>query len=193
MLPISPPPPLSPVMASRKGQALIFIRDYLARDIGSPSYGEIAAGIAVSRQHAKRLVRRLVADGRIVRETGAKRGITMAAQVDRAIAELQALGWQVNPSMRTAAQSDGEGDAGVTRNTLTLVPELDHDPVLGTLTGAAAARAWAAQNGRGTHESERPGHDVDTDAGFATDDDSRGEGHAHDRRARARAGRSRAS
>ena len=84
---------LTPTSCSRKLLALEFIRAYRARFSTSPSIGEIAADQGISASAAKKLVRRLEADGKIIRARGVQRGIVLPGEVDQAKALLVRTGW----------------------------------------------------------------------------------------------------
>ncbi|WP_164521255.1 MarR family transcriptional regulator [Sphingomonas sp. ABOLF] len=91
-------------MVSRKGLTMQFIRRYLRENGFSPSYGEIARALGTDdATAARRIVARLVADGLLEREPGARRGIRLAVQPEtpemsraRAIELLRADGFIVN-------------------------------------------------------------------------------------------------
>jgi len=90
------PLPLSPAMASRKAQALAFVTTYLADWQYGPSYAEIGAGLGVSRERARQLVRALVRDGKLLPPNGKRRGLRLPDTIDRAVMELRAAGWHVD-------------------------------------------------------------------------------------------------
>ncbi|HEY0116271.1 MAG TPA: hypothetical protein VGB54_11155 [Allosphingosinicella sp.] len=118
---------LKPTMASRKLQALDFIKRYFAAYGDSPSLAEIGAELGVSRQHASDLVHQLAVDQMIRHVAGKRRGIRLIDRKEE-ISEADALvilarqGWIVN-------------DAGLTKSGLPMLPELDHDPGSGSGTG----------------------------------------------------------
>jgi len=89
------PPRLMPAMASRKLLVLAFVREYIARWQGSPSYGEIAAGVGISRSRAKQLVDSLVRQRKLLRRPGT-RGITLPARERDTIRALREHGWTVD-------------------------------------------------------------------------------------------------
>ena len=70
------PARLTPAMVSRRLQVLDFVRRYIARWGGSPSYGEIAAACGISRNRAHKLVRALVHHGLIGKVPG-ERGLRL--------------------------------------------------------------------------------------------------------------------
>lgn len=91
---------LKPEMASRRLLVLAFVRQYIERWKRSPSYGEIAAGVGVGRARAHQLVRRLVADGQLLRTPG-PRGLSLPDKRDEAIRQLRELGWSVDEDVET--------------------------------------------------------------------------------------------
>lgn len=110
-------PRLRPEMASLRLIVLDFVQAYLARWRHSPSYGEIAAGVDISRKRAFKAVRSLERDGLILRRPG-PRGLAMPDQRDTAVRMLTALGWVVAPA--------GETDSG-----LLPPPALDYPSIPG--------------------------------------------------------------
>ena len=89
------PPRLKPDMASQRLLVLDFVRAYIARWGGSPSYGEICAGLLITRTRARHAIKSLAADGLLLRTPG-PRGITLPSVRDRAVRQLRALGWEVD-------------------------------------------------------------------------------------------------
>jgi hypothetical protein len=87
---------LSPAMASQRLLVLDFVRGYISRWGGSPSYGEIAAELKIERVTAWRAVRSLVDDGLLARRPG-PRGLSLPDAEADALRQLRALGWVVNP------------------------------------------------------------------------------------------------
>lgn len=124
---------LSPEMVSTKLLALHFVRRYWRCYRASPSYGEIAAGLSVSRPHAFRLVRQLAAEGQLI-VAGGRRGICLPDRRARALAELRRAGWVA--------------DAQVTSGQLPRLPVLDYLPDHAKGENAAAHRP-NAHNDRG--------------------------------------------
>ncbi|NLS26203.1 LexA repressor [Sphingomonas sp. S2M10] len=91
---------LTPAMSSRKLQALDLIKRYYLRHGSSPTLGEIAGGLGITRQRAHSLVRALERDQMVQRARGKTRGIMLAnaaAQVSESDALLQLCeaGWTV--------------------------------------------------------------------------------------------------
>ena len=111
---------LKPEMTSRRLLALAFVRDYIARWGESPSYGEIANGLAISRSRARDLVKALVRSGQLVRSAG-PRGLSMPTLRDEAVRQLRELGWTVDEDI-------GLARAPCTETTLPVLPMLDYDP-----------------------------------------------------------------
>lgn len=122
---------LSPVMGSRKLQALEFIEAYFRlRGVG-PSLGEIGAGLGISSNHAHKLVKRLARDGRIVRARGVPRGIRPLSAREEALRLLAEDGYTVFHGDKVILPPDEEtpaGGQGVTDEPLPLAFDLDHDP-----------------------------------------------------------------
>src|SRR4051812_40976666 len=94
------PPRLTPMMSSRKLIARNFIQNYFLRWGYSPTLGEIAAHLDVSRKRAHDLVRQLAEEEMIHVTAGKTRGIRL---VDRGeelseadiLLRLAAMGWTV--------------------------------------------------------------------------------------------------
>lgn len=177
-----------PTMVSRKLQALAFIHRYIAEWVKSPSYGEIAAALDVSRERAKELVRQLKREGLIVRESGAHRGISLppgdeapgtapnaAPSAAEAVRVLRAEGWVVDPRARAL----GPLSDPITNPPLPRLPDLDHIPALEVLGGFGIG-SGGDEDGAG-----------DGRRGGTADEGGGGEGDARDRRARGEARRRR--
>ncbi|WP_066651773.1 MULTISPECIES: Lrp/AsnC family transcriptional regulator [Sphingomonas] len=124
-------PRLRADMASRKLIVLGFVTRYLSDHPGSPSYGEIARGCGISRSAAKRIVRRLEIDEKLVRGHGARRGIMLPSTRDAALAQLRAAGYVVDEDARRIAIPG-------TKTTLPRVPELSDSARMGRDTGGAS-------------------------------------------------------
>jgi SOS-response transcriptional repressor LexA len=123
---------VSPEMTSRKLQALDFIKHYYLRHGASPTLGEIAAGLGVSRQRAFALVDALEREGLVKRVRGQSRGIMLAnaaAQVSEsdALLQLQAAGWRVLVGSQELGQPFA---APLTDQGLSDLPYLDHLPAV---------------------------------------------------------------
>jgi hypothetical protein len=148
---------LTPTMTSRKLLALGFVRRYISEHGGSPTYGEIGEGVGVSRERARDLVRSLVRDGKLERESGAKRGIRLpmpdgVADIDGAIALLRARGFKVD--------EEGLGLAAAvpfTSAPLPMLPELEHIPdiEIGIGNGAHDEASKNGQRERGVAGDRR--------------------------------------
>lgn len=67
---------LSPEMASFRLKVLGFVRRYWESYGGSPSYGEIAAGLSTNRERVRKAVKRLVMARQLVRTPG-PRGLAL--------------------------------------------------------------------------------------------------------------------
>lgn len=150
-----PAPRLRGDMASRKLIVLAFVTRYLADHPGSPSYGEIARGCDVSRSAAKRIVRALVRDGKLVRAEGARRGLMLPSAVDAALAQLQSAGYRIDADARRVA---GTG----TKTTLPRVPELGDTGMLAAAIGVPMLVSSGGDNDRhqSGHESGRGARDA---------------------------------
>ena len=85
------PPRLRPEMASMRLLVLGFVRDYIVRHGGSPSYGEIAHGLSSNRERVRKAVKRLVATGLLLRRPG-PRGLMLPERIDEAAALLRQFG-----------------------------------------------------------------------------------------------------
>lgn len=114
-------------MVSRKLQVLSFAKTYFVRWGKGPSYGEIAGAFAISRSHAKGLVRLLIADGAMAREVGSRRGITFPDLVGKvtvadALLVLRSEGYRVDGDLVSADPAE------CTYQTLPGRPEIEHIP-----------------------------------------------------------------
>lgn len=117
-------PRLRPDMASRRLQVLAFVRSYISRMNGSPSLGEIAAGIDISRTRARELVKALVREGQLLRRPG-PRGLMLPSAIDEAKRQLRELGWQIDEAFVCASAPVPPGGA---HSTLHGPPMLDYLP-----------------------------------------------------------------
>ncbi|MCW2412022.1 MULTISPECIES: LexA family protein [unclassified Sphingobium] len=88
-------PRLSPLMASRKLQALAFIEQYYAARGAGPSLSELAAALNCNRSRAQDAVRQLAREGRIRHAPGVPRGIRPISAEEEALRRLQAAGYIV--------------------------------------------------------------------------------------------------
>lgn len=111
---------LAPEMASRRLLVLAFVRDYIARWGASPSHGEIAAGLGISRTRSRQLVKALVKSGQLLSRPG-PRGLSMPGLRDEAVRQLRELGWTVDDDV-------GEMRAPCANSTLPASPLLDYVP-----------------------------------------------------------------
>lgn len=102
-------PRLTPEMASRKNQVMVFIRLYWDAHGASPSIGEIAAAVGCARSRAQAAVRKLAREGRLHHVPGATRSLMPIERHDAAIALLRARGWTVDPGRRMIAAPDADG------------------------------------------------------------------------------------
>lgn len=89
-------------MNSRKLQVLGFIKRYYLQTGQSPTQGEIATGLDVSKTRIQALIRQLDREKLIKRVRGRKRGIMLADRAKQvsaidALLLLKLEGWSVNP------------------------------------------------------------------------------------------------
>ncbi|MEO7467759.1 MAG: hypothetical protein ABIV36_12145 [Sphingobium limneticum] len=91
-------PRLSPAMASRKNQVLVFIRLYWRAHGVGPSLSEIAAACDTNRSRVQDAIRKLSKEGRVIRDPGKARGVRPAESHEEALHLLEAQGWSVNPT-----------------------------------------------------------------------------------------------
>lgn len=115
-----------PEMASCKLLVLKFVRQYIADWAGSPSLGEIAHALGTNRTRVRRAIKRLEADGQLVRVPG-PRGLSLPEEEPLAVRQLRARGWTINPGDRTAT-APGSGPPSVTKEPLLPPAELDYPP-----------------------------------------------------------------
>jgi SOS-response transcriptional repressor LexA len=134
------PQKLSPVMASRKLQALGFIKRYYLEHGASPSQREIASAIGVSQPRVQALVRDLERDGLVKRVHGQRRGIMLANRAKHvsaidALLQLQDEGWEINLGRMELMPP-------LSFPSLPWPPELDHIPdvEIGDLNGGFIKR-----------------------------------------------------
>lgn len=116
-------------LPGKRGEALAFVEAYILRTGNSPSLGDIAAGLKVSRGRAKTLVDQLTVIGEIVRAPGSQRAITVPGLIERdLIARLRAAGAIVNEDFL-----DGGLAGALPQVHLPLVAIIEHipDPVAG--------------------------------------------------------------
>lgn len=109
--------------AGRKAEAYAFICDCLVRTGVSPSIGEIAAALKVSRTRAKALVHQLANDRAIERAPGAQRAISIPGLFEQLVIDrLRSDGWTVDRDVLDAPPC--------TQGHLHMVAILEHIPVL---------------------------------------------------------------
>lgn len=124
---------LAPDMVSLRLLVLAFVKGYIGRWGASPSYGEIAEATGSNRTRVKQAVRKLEADGQLLRvhraESGGRRVLALPEQRHAAAQFLSGLGWTVSPP--TAAPATTEPDR-VTNHTLEPFERLHYDPATGT-------------------------------------------------------------
>lgn len=113
-----------PEMASCKLLVLKFVRQYIADWAGSPSLGEIAHALGTNRTRVRRAIKRLEADGQLVRVPG-PRGLSLPEEEPLAVRQLRARGWTINPGDRTATPP-ASGRQSVTKEPLLPPAELDY-------------------------------------------------------------------
>lgn len=135
-------PRLSPTMSSRKLLALDFIKSYFARWSHSPTLGELASHLGVSRKRAYDLVHQLSEEKMLEVVAGKTRGIrliergTELSETD-ILVRLVALGWTVGQGSHVLMPpSDAVAGGSVTHVLLQALTtkglpdtaDLDHDP-----------------------------------------------------------------
>jgi hypothetical protein len=117
---------LSPTMSSRKLQALAFIRHFYARWGASPTQGEIAAALHISKKRANNLVHQLSTEKMIEIVAGKTRGIRLVETAEELsepeiLVRLSAMGW-------TIADGGQIIQPPLTDKGLPLLPVLDFNP-----------------------------------------------------------------
>lgn len=112
---------LRPEMASLRLKVLAFVRAYIRAHGGSPSYGEIAAGLGTNRERVRKAVKRLIAAGELGRAPG-PRGLVLPSDEREALLRLGALGWSIDEARMRL------GLPGVTKRPLRGNVELDYVP-----------------------------------------------------------------
>ncbi|AJP72941.1 LexA family protein [Sphingomonas hengshuiensis] len=111
---------------SRKYQVLAFIKMFYLEHGVSPTQGEIAGGMRLSKQRIQALVRQLDSEGLVRRVYGKRRGIMLIGRAKRfsqvdALLQLQDNGWRVNVG-------ELELTPPLPIPSLPLPPQLDHIP-----------------------------------------------------------------
>jgi len=105
---------------TRKDQAYLWIRAYLERTGHSPSMGDIAIALGVSKTRAKALVHQLAREKMIERAPGAQRGISIPGLFKSLVLkELREQGYVVDRDIEGEAFPQGH---------LHIVALLDHIP-----------------------------------------------------------------
>lgn len=91
-----------PPSTSMKVHIISFVRAFiLAHDVG-PTLSEIALHVGSTKPRVSRALNELAAAGRIIREPGKARGISMPGDVERALAILRREGWIIDDGERSA-------------------------------------------------------------------------------------------
>jgi hypothetical protein len=121
------PPRLVPEMVSFKLLVLQFVRSYIVTNGGSPSYGEIAAGMDSNRTRVRNAIRKLAVEGSLLRRKG-ERGLSLPSIESEAVARLRELGWTVDEHGQFAVRD-------VTIHPLRGERVLDYFPPAATLGG----------------------------------------------------------
>jgi hypothetical protein len=131
---------LSASMSSRKLQAHDFIKRYFAKWGQSPTIGEIAAELRVTRQRAHGIVRQLSVEKMIEVVAGKARGIRLPNRTEElsevdVLLRLVADGWAIADGNKTIVAPAGgpigqikDRLAQLTRTGLSELLELDHVP-----------------------------------------------------------------
>lgn len=136
---------LAPDIASTRLLVLRFVRDYIRRWGASPSYGEISAGVNAHRSRVRRAVKRLAADGLLLRRPGG-RGLSLPDDRASALRVLEALGWTVTPP---------DGETG-TNPALLAGPVLDYDPGHGPDTDGQDTESGEPDGGADRRSAAQP-------------------------------------
>lgn len=116
-----------PAVMSRKHQVLAYVKHHYVQTGESPTQGEIALALRLSKQRVQALVRALDREGLVKRTRGQRRGIMLAGGAhlisnNDALLQLQDAGWKVNLGRLELV-------APLPISSLPSVPFLDHDPV----------------------------------------------------------------
>jgi hypothetical protein len=170
---------LTPAMSSRKLIALRFIKTYFARWGHSPTLGELAAELDVSRKRAYDLVHQLADEQMIEVVAGKARGIRLISRGEELseadiVLRLVAMGWTVGHGEHvlippeSAVASPGVLHLPIkalTTKGLHDLPYLDHRPGAdgawesedGESEAGAGARAAAAARGATSRKPSRMG------------------------------------
>jgi DNA-binding IclR family transcriptional regulator len=81
-------------MGSTRLLVLAFVRQYFARWGQSPSQGEIANGLNLPRDRVRKALKRLSAQGHLLRQ-GGERGLALPGDIEAAAALLRSVGYTV--------------------------------------------------------------------------------------------------
>lgn len=103
-------PRLRPDMASFRLLVLDFVRGYLAQWGQGPSYSEIANHLQADRYRVRWAIKRLVKQGRLVQQPGA-RGLSLPDACGAAARVLVEHGWAIDPARQTATNAPLPGVA----------------------------------------------------------------------------------
>ncbi|MET0181091.1 MAG: helix-turn-helix domain-containing protein, partial [Novosphingobium sp.] len=141
----SPTPALTPRMASRKQQALVFVQEYIAQCNGAPSLSEIAAGLGVGKARASYLVDALVDAGELRRLPG-PRGLVLPCAIERARELLRAAGVLL---IEEAPGASAGPKVPCTKTGLSALLALDYDPVRDSAGSSDDGSEAADGEGRG--------------------------------------------
>lgn len=95
------PARLTPSMASFKVLVLSFTTEFIIRNRISPTQGEIAAGLATYRSRVRDAIRRLVAEGLLLKTPG-ERGLALPDEKDKAVRTLLRHGWELHDGVLRA-------------------------------------------------------------------------------------------
>lgn len=110
--------------APRRDEALAFIVERILLSGISPTFGEIAIKLAVSKTRVKELVAEFIQHGIIERTPGSQRGlrvVNMTHSRDVADIVLRSLGWTVSDPM-------GHLQGGFPKVQLPVLPPIEHLP-----------------------------------------------------------------
>ena len=92
---------LAPDMASFRLLVLAFVREYLEKWCYSPSQGEIANGLHVTRDKVRDALDSLVDEGLLLRSPG-PRGLSLPSLRDQALRLLRQQGWTIDEDIQAA-------------------------------------------------------------------------------------------
>lgn len=92
-------PRLSPEMASRKNQVLLFIRAYFTTHGVGPSLSEIAAAVGTNRSRVQDAIRKLEREQRVHRQPGKARGVRPISDHAETLRKLEKMGYVFNSPM----------------------------------------------------------------------------------------------